>query len=244
MQTLLEKWSPESNSCMFQRYFYNNVQTEAVPYYGPTPGEDEQKWEEALAQKPSEGSIPVLCKGFSALGNRLKIQVQSAGALQSRLHEINNSLAAMLQNHDLDISVRAVDAKRRHMALSQRCLQLATKVQVLRNRGYAMDSTEEELKKSLTDLESRTFDPQLSGKQDEIWARLVEIRERARFLQEETEKAGGSLQEGHGEAIDDDIMKRTKKVGCIFKACIFNTNMSRLDSWRLRFANCLSSTRD
>jgi len=220
MQTLLEKWSPESTNCSFQHYFYNNVQAEAVPYYGPGAGEDEQAWEEALAKKPHDGAIPVLCKGFSALGNRLRIQVQAVTALQTRLHEINNSLTAMLQNHDLDISIRAADARRRHNTLSQRSLQLATKVQILRNRGYAMNRAEEDLKKKLSQLERSIFDPQLSGRQEEIWARMVGIRERARFLQQETENAGNAMANGQKETLDEDLVQRTNKVSNCRSACL------------------------
>lgn len=212
MQLVLEKWNPESASCQFQHYFYNHVQSETVPYYGPAPGEDEGKWEQALTNKPNEGSIPVLCRGFSALGNRLRVQVQSVTSLQQRLHEINNSLAAMLQNHDLEISVRTVDAKRRHVALSQRCLQLATKVQLLRNRGYAMDSAEEELRQKLTELERGVFDPLLSGRQEEIWARMVGIRARARVLQEEMERSGVQGGQQSSDAIDEEVMRKVKKV--------------------------------
>lgn len=212
MQLILEKWSPESGSCQFQHYFYNHVQAEAVPYYAPAPGEDESEWEEALAKKPDEGAIPVLCRGFSALGNRLRVQVQSVSSLQQRLHEINNSLAAMLQNHDLEISVRIVDAKRRHVALSQRCLQLATKVQLLRNRGYAMDSAEEELRQKLLELEKRAFDPLLSGRQEEIWARMVGIRARARMLQEEMEKSGNKDTRNPQDGLSDEVLPKVKKV--------------------------------
>jgi len=226
MQTLFEKWSPESNNCTFQHYFYNNVQAEVVPYYGPEPGEDEQAWEEALAKKPHDGAIPVLCKGFSALGNRLRIQVQAVIALQARLHEINNSLTAMLQNHDLDISIRAVDARRRHIMLSQRSLQLATKVQILRNRGYVMDRAEEDLKRKLVELERVVFDPQLSGRQEEIWARMVGIRERARFLQQELDRAGSGAGDSQGDVLDEDLVKMTKKVCPIVKCstCILFAN--------------------
>ena len=208
METILKKWAPESNECAFQHYFYNSVTPETVPYYAPGPGEDEKKWEEALSKKPSEGSIPVLGKGFAAIGERLKIQVQAVTMLQVRLHEINNSLTAMMQQHDLVISVRAADARRKHTALSQRCLSLAAKVQVLRNRGYAMDSMEEELKKKLMQLEKGVFDPALSGRQEEIWARMVGMRERTRLLQEESEK----IANGEDEGLDDEAVKRTKKV--------------------------------
>lgn len=212
MQILLEKWSPDSNHCLIQHYFYNNVQADHVPYYGPAPGEDEAKWEEALSKKPDAGSIPVLCRGFSALGNRLRVQVQSATSLQARVHEINNSLTAMLQNHDLNISVRTINARRKHVTLSQRCLQLATKVQILRNRGYAMDAPEEELRRKLVELERSAFDLQLNSRQEEIWARMVAIRERIQFLQEEAERSGDSTAKGASDLFDEDTKTHTKKV--------------------------------
>lgn len=224
MFTLLKKWSPDAPECYFQHYFYNNVGAERVPYYGPSQGEDEQKWEAALAKKPDENAVPVLCKGFGTLGERLRLQVQAVQGLQARLHEINNSLTAQQQGHDLDISVRAADAKRRHIAQSQRCLRLATKVQVLRNRGYVMDSAEEALKKKLVDLEKGAFDPSLSGRQDEVWARLVGIRERARLLQSEMDKTkanAGNAGNGSEDSLDEEVLRRTKKVGRQVPAAVF-----------------------
>ncbi|KAL9074392.1 MAG: hypothetical protein Q9157_004419 [Trypethelium eluteriae] len=212
METMLKKWSPDSPECVFQYYFYNSVAPEYVPYYTPGPGEDEKKWEEALAKKPSEGSVPVLGRGFAAMGERLKIQVAAVTALQTRLHEINNSLTAMMQEHDLVISVRAADAKRKHAALAQRCLALAAKVQVLRNRGYAMDSAEEELRKRLVGLEKGVFDPGMSGRQEEIWARMVSMRERTRVIQEESEKLGKKVGNGEDEGLDEEVIKKTKKI--------------------------------
>ncbi|KAI9813981.1 MAG: hypothetical protein M1827_003445 [Pycnora praestabilis] len=216
MKLIAEKWDPQSSSSAFQYYFYNNVLEKDAPYYRPGPEDDENKWEEALARKPGKGAIPVLGKGFATLGHRLSIQAHHLRTLQLRLHEINNSLTVMLQNHDLKISIRAVDARRRHLALSQRCLSLATKVQVLRNRGYAMDATEEDLKMQLMKLEIGVFDPALGGRNEEIWARMVSIRERSRVLQDEFEKAGRSMTSGSGGAMDEEVMQKAAKVGFIF----------------------------
>lgn len=212
MQTVLEKWSPESSSCLFQKYFYNTVRPDQVPYYGPSPGEDETKWEEALANKPSETSIPALSKGFASLGQRLQVQVKSVQVLRARLHEINSSLESVLRLHDLDITIRTTDAKRRHIVLNQRCMQLATKIQVLKNRGYALDGAEEGLRKKLMDLERDAFDPRTSGRQEEIWARMVGLRDRARFLQEEAERTGRNMADQNGEVLDQEVMKKTRKV--------------------------------
>ncbi|OCL07184.1 hypothetical protein AOQ84DRAFT_365181 [Glonium stellatum] len=212
MGILVDKWNPQSPNCDFQAYCYNQVPVDHVPFYGPGPHEDEKKWEEALAKKPSEGSIPVFVRGFQEVAQRLNTQAQAVVHLQNRLHEINDSLTAMMQNHDLVIAVRAAEAKRRHIAFTQRCLALATKVQILRNRGYAMDTAEEELKKKLIELEKKAFDPILGGRQEEIWARMSAVRARASLLQEESEKMGKNLENGDTESLDEEGMKKVKKV--------------------------------
>lgn len=212
---LAEKWSPASPNCAFQRYFYNHVGENRAPYFRPSPGEDERKWEEALAKKPGPGYIPILLVGFESLGIRLRKQVEYLAGYNIRLHEINDALTGLLHKHDLIISVRTQEAKRKHQALSQRCLALATKVQVLRNRGYAMSGDEEELKKKLLDLERKVFDPALGGRSEEIWARMVSIRERARALHEEMERTAKGVMNGQPEVLDEEVMKKAAKVRLI-----------------------------
>lgn len=230
MQTLLEKWSPDSPNCQFQYYFYNTVDPGRAPFFGPSPGEDEKKWEEALAKKPNEGAIPVLARGFKSVGVRLNIQMRSVQALQARLHEINQSLAQLIQKHELEFTVKAAEAKRRHIALSQRALSLATKVQVLRSRGYALEPAEEELKKKLLTLERQAFDTVLNSRQDEIWSRLMKVRQMAQYLQRETDAAGAQTEEDG--KIDAETMKKVEKV--CFK---------RLSNFDLPLTVCIDSRR-
>lgn len=210
--TVAQKWHPDSPNCLMQHHFYNAVNPATVPYFGPEPGEDEKKWEEALAKKPFPGSVPILARGFKAVGNRLEMSTNAVSMLQTRMHEINNALTKMMQNHELTVSVRIADARRRHAALSQRCLTLATKVQVLRNRGYALDRAEEALKQKLMQLEKDAFDPVLSGRQEEIWARLSDLRERALLLQEESGKLGTNGRPDDDEQLDEDTIKAIRKL--------------------------------
>jgi nuclear pore complex protein Nup54 len=214
MQTLFNKWNPDSQTCVFQSYFYNSVNPEHVPYYGPNPDEDPQKWEEALQKRPTEGSVPVLARGFVAVGQRLELQAKSLQVLHQRLHEINQSLLALMQRHDLEISTRCAEAKRKHIALSARCLRLATKVQVLRYKGYPLDGAEEELKKKLSDLEKAACDPALEARSNEIWARMHTIRARTAILQEETERLGKKVNGSDDDKIDEATMAAIKKVRC------------------------------
>ena len=142
----------------------------------------------------------------------MKMQAQALNTLQGRLHEINDGLNDLLQKHDLQISVRAQECRRRHLRISRQCLNLAAKTQILRNRGYAMDSSEEELRKKLMALEREVFDPALNGRGEEIWARMVSVRERGRLLQREFERTGRGIIDGKAVVLDEEVMKRVKKV--------------------------------
>jgi nuclear pore complex protein Nup54 len=214
MLEILQKWHPESPECVFQQYFYTNVGPDRAPFFGPGPGEDTRKWEEALEKKPNDGAIPVIGRGFGMQGIAGRMQLQEAAvlALYQRVNEINESLRQRIEEHDLKFSVRTQEARRKHIALSRRCLALATKVQILRNRGYALDPAEEELKSKLAKLESVAFDPVLSGRQEEIWARMTVVRERAQMLKEETEKLGKLAGKLEQEPIDEETMQKIKKV--------------------------------
>ncbi|KAL8844104.1 MAG: hypothetical protein Q9176_001510 [Flavoplaca citrina] len=197
VEVAFQKWNPDSQVSLFQTYIYNFTDPKFVPFCQPGEADNPTKWEEAMSKKPHPGAVPVLVKGFHQLG---------------RLHEINNGLTEMLRRHDLEISVRAAEARKRHLRLNQQCVRLATKVQVLRHRGYAMDSAEEELKKKLLALEQKVMDPALNGRSEEIWARMVSVRERGRQLQREFEKAGRTLPQKQEQGIDEEVMKKATKI--------------------------------
>ncbi|KAJ6120579.1 hypothetical protein N7523_004859 [Penicillium sp. IBT 18751x] len=207
-----DKWDAPSQSSPFRAYLYNHVGEDQAPFYQPGPEDDESKWEEALRQRPDPSYVPVLVKGFWELGKRAQRQKDFLTMMQSRLHEINNCLTELLSRHDLKISVKIADCRRKHLVLSKRCLALAAKTQVLRSRGYAMDDAEEELKKKLTQLERAVFDPSLNGRGEEIWARMLAIHEHSKRLQMEMERAGGSVVNNGEDEIDEQTMKTAKKI--------------------------------
>lgn len=126
----------------------------------------------------------------------------------TKLHQINERLSELLRFHETNTSIRALDAKRKHVVLKRRCLILATKVQILRNRGYAMGGDEEALKVKLTALEKSVSDPALEARQEEIWARMITVQERARLLKNEIEKSSQPTV----EVMDEQTNKRAQKV--------------------------------
>jgi nuclear pore complex protein Nup54 len=208
IQLLLEKWDTGSPNCVFKHYFYNKVEENMAPYYRPPQNEDPKAWEDALAKKPGSGFIPVLCVGFAQMGERIKLQQRNLANFNARLHEINNSLSSMMQNHETSTSVRAMDARRKHLVLKQRCLALATKVQVLRNRGYAMGGDEEVLRTKLMALEKNVADPGVDARSEEIWARMLIVQQRAKLLKSEIEKSGSET----FDILDEEMSRRAKKV--------------------------------
>jgi nuclear pore complex protein Nup54 len=212
IQEVVDKWEPNHPNCVFKHYFYNKVDEGQVPYYTPGPNEVSREWEEALQKKPAPGYIPVLCAGYPMLAERLKTQKRAIADYNTRLHQINSGLDAILSHHELATTVRAEQARRRHTVLQERCVGLAAKVQVLRNRGYALSGDEDELRIKLKSLETSIQDPALSAREEELWTRLIRVRDYASRLMEETDKL--SVKEDEG--LDEETEAKAKKVCHIF----------------------------
>lgn len=225
--TLIRKWDPNSQDTLMQSYLYNAVSAAYAPFYDRAPDEDEAAWEKALqdAPKASDGEggeaqryVPVLVRGFFALGKRVEYQAQVFKEMMARLHEMNNSLTAIMTTHQQRISVGLQNARRQHVALSQRTLRLAVKLQLLRSRGYALDVAEESLRKTLITLERRATDPVFAAREEEIWARMVALRERARWLEEEGKRVGRNVRDqgqsgsGGSAALPEEVLVKTKKI--------------------------------
>ncbi|KAI1104523.1 nucleoporin complex subunit 54-domain-containing protein [Jackrogersella minutella] len=199
IEGMLAKWHPEHPNTAFRYYFYNKVDQARVPFYQPSAAEDPREWEQAVHDKPGPGFMPALATGFKAVSERLVIQKQVLGHYRQTLHAINSSLDAILSQNDLQTSVRTANARRKHAMLRQRCLALATKVQVLRNRGYSLDKEEDELKTKLETLDRAVTDPALSARSEELWSRLIMLRGYADSLQNEVNQRGADSQEGLSE---------------------------------------------
>ncbi|KAI7368220.1 hypothetical protein KC354_g2832 [Hortaea werneckii] len=228
-ENLVRKWDPNSQDTLLQTYLYNAVNAAYAPFYHPTQGEKEDDWERALSEAPqpsgpendSTKMVPVLVRGFKALGDRVEYQANFVNNLRARLHEMNNSLSAIIAAHQERISVSLEERRRQHVALRERTLRLAVKVQVLRNRGYALDAQEEGLRKQLLALSNSVNDPSFVGREDDIWGRMVALRDRARWLEEETKRIGGGgmqTKDGGGEGggnagkVPDYVVEKTQKI--------------------------------
>lgn len=215
MEIVKDKWDAASVSSPLRTYLYTYVGDEKVALqYRPGPGEDENKWEEAVTKRPGPEWVPLLICGFKQMGDRAKQQMDSIAKCNMLLHEINTSLDIQLETHNQKVAAKLAECKRRQAAASRRTLALAVKVQILRNKGYVMDNAEEELKSKLEKLERAVCDPALDAREQEIWARMLGIRERAKRLKAEMDKiTPAALAEE--PVLDEETVQQAKEV-CSF----------------------------
>ncbi|KIX94188.1 uncharacterized protein Z520_10215 [Fonsecaea multimorphosa CBS 102226] len=213
MNIVKNKWDPSSLSSPLRTYLYQHVESETDALkYRPGPGEDEDKWEEAVSKRPGPDWVPLLVQGFFQLGRKAQIQMEAVQRCNMMLQEINTSLDIQLDKHRQNVATRLEECKRRQAAAAQRTLALAVKVQILRNRGYVMDNAEEELKAKLEKLQREVFDPSLNAREQEVWARMLGIRERAKRLKFEMEKlAPAAAANGEDNTLDEETTKAAKK---------------------------------
>jgi nuclear pore complex protein Nup54 len=109
----------------------------------------------------------------------------------------------------------ATQHTREHAAIAQRTLRLAIKCQILRNRGYALDSTEETLRRNILDLSKRIQEPSFSSREEEIWARMVALRERARWLEDEGKRVGAATAEAQkqeGNSLPANVLQGANRI--------------------------------
>ena len=215
MNIVKNKWDPTSLASPLRTYLYQHVESETDALkYRPSPGEDEDKWEEAVSVRPGPDWVPLLVQGFFQLGRKAQIQMEAIQRCNMMLQEINISLDIQLDRHRQSVATRLEECKRKQTATAQRTLALAVKVQILRNKGYVMDNAEEELKAKLENLQREVCDPSLNAREQEIWARMLGIRERAKRLKLEMDKITPTANADSAEStLDEETIRAAKKAG-------------------------------
>ena len=212
MNIVKNKWDPQNFSSPLRGYIYQHVGSETEAFkYRAGPDEDEDKWEEAVNKRPGPEWVPLVVRGFFELGRKAQIQMEAIQRCNMMLQEINASLDAQLDAHRQNVATRLAECQRRQVATAQRTLALAVKVQTLRNRGYVMDNAEEELKAKLENLRREVLDPSLNAREQEIWARMLAIRERSKRIKLEMEKITPAANEKDSE-LDEETIMAAKKV--------------------------------
>ena len=221
LQQVASRWNPNDLSSPFRAYLYHNVEKEEESVkYQPEPQDDVSEWEKAVSRRPGPTYVPQLHRGFEGLAQRAKTQQQYLMECHAKLVAINNSLEVQADRHRQFVATRLAESRRRHERISRRTLSLAIKVQILRNKGYVMDNAEEELKEKLDLLEREVMDPSLQAREQEVWARMIEIRERSKRIKADMERfaATGTTvgkdgdQSTDGQVLSEEMVEKARKV--------------------------------
>ena len=212
MGIVKDKWDAATLSSPLRTYVYQHVGDEKEALrYRPGPGEDEDKWEEAVSKRTTPEWVPLLIRGFRELAHKAQLQNMAVSSCNVMLTEINNSLDLQVETHQQKVAARLAECKRRQTVASRRILALAVKVQILRNKGYIMDGAEEDLKSKLEKLERDICDPRLDAREQEIWARMLGIRERARRLKTEMDRLAPEA-EAEEPILEEGTIQTAKQV--------------------------------
>lgn len=76
-------------------------------------------------------------------------------------------------------------------------------MQTLRNRGYALSGDEDDLRLKLLEIERGMQDPALSARMEELWSRMIVLRNYTDNLRAEINKRGlGEAELGLGEEVE------------------------------------------
>ncbi|KAF3918885.1 hypothetical protein ABW20_dc0103684 [Dactylellina cionopaga] len=198
VQRVWDAWNVSSPGCQFQTYLYNQADNEVVANsYEPGQGEDKLKFDAAMRKRPNPKAVPVLVRGFNDLQLRMQQQENQIVIYRATLHGINNRLIELSRNHDLKTTIKLAEAVSRHQQLAHRTLSLSAKVQVLKNRGYALQPEEDQLRKRLETLMKTVSDPGVNGRMNEIWARMQIINQKARQMENEINEMSVTVDPEH-----------------------------------------------
>lgn len=177
-----ESWDPSSQRSKLRTFVYNKCnETEAILYVKPANFTQED-WDKALADRPNANLIPIEVKGFEDLNQRHNLQCDHVAHARIILTQILEKLTNMSQKHELNTAARILKAHTRNSKIQTRIMKLATQIAVLKNKDLPLNVQEESLVTEFYKLLNTSNDPAGLGKNNELWARLAILKERAKTL--------------------------------------------------------------
>jgi len=194
-------WDPNSQQTNLKTFFYNTVPENQSALY-TKPSNENEEWDKAYANKPSNNSIPVRAIGFGDLQKRSQTQINHVAQARVILQQISEKNKMLSDKHDLDTASRIVASKARHSRISKRILRLASTLAVLKSKGYQLSPNEEKLIQTFQELLEKSQDPSGLGKSNELWARLAVLKEKAKSLSDQLDNTLG-IQKLDNNNVDD-----------------------------------------
>lgn len=220
-----ESWDPQSSRSKLRTFVYNKVnETEAMLYTKPV-NVSQEDWDNALLHKPSPTVIPVQVFGFEELNFRNTLQREHVAQARLILSQILEKLTKLSQKHDLDTATRILKAQTRNVQIQQRILKLGSQLAILKSKGLPLSVNEEKLWSEFEKLLQRSNDPAGLGKNNELWARLSVLKERAKTISDQLDSTLVVISENGSsksksttsskaaeKRLDDEVENRVNKI--------------------------------
>ncbi|AMD20707.1 HDL037Wp [Eremothecium sinecaudum] len=229
----MESWNPNNQRSKLRTFVYNKCnETEAILYSKPA-NVTQEDWDKALINKPNANVIPIEIKGFEDLNQRHNLQRDHVAQARIILSQILEKLTNVSQKHELDTATRILKAQSRNSNIQNRIMKLATQIAILKSKGLPLSVQEENLVVEFKKLLDSSNDPAGLGKNNELWARLAVLKERAKTLSNQldstlvviAENGGASAStgdandenqiDGEERRIDEEVVNRVNKIADI-----------------------------
>lgn len=211
LSKIKNSWDPTSQQTALKTFFYNTVPENQSALY-TKPANENEEWDKAYNNKPSNNSIPVRAVGFGDLQKRSQTQINHVAQARVILQQISEKNKMLSDKHDLDTASRIIAAKGRHSRISKRILRFASTLAVLKSKGYQLSPNEEKLIQTFQKLLNESQDPSGLGKSNELWARLAVLKEKAKSLSDQLDNTLGiqKLDNNNVDDINDSEQKQTQ----------------------------------
>ncbi|KAG0678706.1 hypothetical protein C6P43_000797 [Kluyveromyces marxianus] len=214
-----ESWLPTEQRSKLKTFVYNKcTETEAMLYNKPVSISQED-WDQALMSKPANNTIPIRLLGFQDLNERNQLQKQHVAQARVLLGQILEKLNQVNTKHDLDTQSRIAKAVSRNTVIENRILKLASQLAVLKSKNLPLSLHEEEMMSKFDKLLQESNDPAGLGKNNELWARLSVLKERAKNISEQLDSTlvvisenGGSSENSKKNNQDEELEDRVNKI--------------------------------
>lgn len=180
-----ESWDPSSAKSKLRTFVYNKVDEQQALLYSKPNNILQEEWDTAIKIKPNDQVIPVELLGFEALNQRNQIQIENVAQSRTILKQLLEKNTQLQQRHELEIASRILKVSNKNVEIETRLLKLGSQLAILKNRGLPLNITEEKMWNQYKDLLKRSEDPSGLGKTNELWARLVVLKERARNISDQ-----------------------------------------------------------
>lgn len=200
-----ESWDPSSSKSKLRTFVYNKVDKQQALLYNKPNNIMPDEWDKALKNKPNDSVIPVELLGFEALNQRNQIQIENVAQSRTILKQLLEKNTQLQQRHELEIASRILKVTNKNVEIETRLLKLGSQLAILKNRGLPLNITEEKMWNQYKELLKRSEDPAGLGKTNELWARLVVLKERARNISDQLDNTMSTINQKGGSTAGSSV---------------------------------------